>query len=36
MEVLNPRKPKELKKIGRAPKYNLDYYIMMDSVGEAS
>lgn len=29
MEVLNPKKPKEPKKIGRAPKYNLDYYMMM-------
>jgi transposase len=29
MDVLNPRKPKEPKKIGREPKYNLDYYMMM-------
>ncbi len=29
MEILHPRKAKEPKKIGRAPKYNLDYYMMM-------
>ncbi len=29
MDLLYPRKPKEPKKIGRAPKYNLDYYMMM-------
>jgi len=29
MELLNPRKPKEPKKIGRAPKYSLDYYMMI-------
>lgn len=29
MDILHPKKPKEPKKIGRAPKYNLDYYMMM-------
>jgi len=29
MEILNPRKPKQRKKIGREPKYNIDYYMMM-------
>lgn len=29
MEILNPKKPKQRKRIGRAPKYNIDYYMMM-------
>lgn len=29
MEILHPRKPKEPKRIGRAPKYSLEYYMMM-------
>jgi transposase len=29
MDILHLKNPKEPKKIGRAPKYNLDYYMMM-------
>lgn len=29
MEILSPKKPKEPKKIGREPKYSIDYYMMM-------
>ncbi len=29
MDILNPKTPKRPKRVGRAPKYNLDYYMMM-------
>lgn len=29
MDILNPKTPKQPKKVGRAPKYNLDWYMTM-------